>query len=227
MHRTMSSGRSAGDFRTWVKLALLALLLSVSAVHASAQITGLNTTTGFLRAQAQPDECFLAIGDNLPFTKPPCLFSSPKVNQAYVWAMTEAPLGNEIWFGRWKPQCVTEGITFPTNLTPYQTPSWVCEFGKSPYSFLLPPELGDFRPPRIFLYNETTHVATDMTPTAPVTTSNPFGIDPLLYTTLGIRAAVTVGNTILLAGQALSLAPTTNFFAFDATTDAYRLQFGR
>lgn len=197
----------------------LVLLLGLGAFTASAQIPGLNTTIGNLRAKAQPDECFFALGQNLPFTKPPCLFSQPKVNQAYVWAMTEA--GNEIWFGTAaNPQCVTEAATFPTSAVPYQTPSWACEFSKSPYVSLLG-VLGDFRPPQLFVYNEATKQNIEVTPKQPVSTSNPLGLDPLLYTTLGIRAAVTVGDYVFLAGQALSTTPQMNFFVFRASTHAY------
>jgi len=70
------------------------MLFSVTAGRvAEAQptpIAGLTTTHGELRAKAQPDECFSFIGTNFPFSAPPCLFSQPKVNQAYVWAMTKA-----------------------------------------------------------------------------------------------------------------------------------------
>jgi hypothetical protein len=200
------------------KSILIAMLFSACGFLASAQIAGLNTTIGNLRAHAQPDECFIALGHNLPFTKPPCLFSEPKVNQAYIWAMADS--GPEIWFGTVaNPQCVTQAVTFPTS-TPYQTPSWACEFSQSPYASLLG-VLGDFRPPQLFVYNKSTAQLTNVTPPKPVSPSNPLGIDPLLYVTLGIRAAVVAGDYILFAGQALSTTPQMNVFVFRASDHSY------
>ncbi|MCU1259223.1 MAG: hypothetical protein JWO80_2108 [Bryobacterales bacterium] len=185
------------------------------------QIFGLGTTNGFVRAQAQPDECFSSIGHNFPFSKPPCFFSTPKVNQAYIWGMTDA--GADIWFGTIaNPQCITEGglVSDPSQLVPYQTDSWVCEFGSSPYSpTFLPAIIGDFRPPQIFVYNKSTKSVMNMTPTAPVSSSNPFGLDPLVLTTLGIHAAATIGNLVLLGGE--SLLGGINLFAFRADTHEY------
>ena len=50
-------------------------MLSVVAVHrqAAAQsqpIPGLTTTNGALDAKAAPDECFIAVGVNIPFARP-------------------------------------------------------------------------------------------------------------------------------------------------------------
>lgn len=189
----------------------------------------LPTTNGSLRAKAQPDECFsiFGIGYNLPFTKPPCFFATPKVNQAYIWGITDGGIG-ELWFGTVaNPQCVTEGglaaASTPPNLNPvpYKTDSWVCDFGKSPYSpVLLPPIVGDFRPPQMFYYNKSTLQLTEVTPKVPVSSTNPLGLDPLVESTLGIHAAVTIGNTVLLAGESLLLNGI-NLFAFNATTHQY------
>lgn len=189
----------------------------------------LPTTNGSLRAKAQPDECFsiFGIGYNLPFTKPPCFFATPKANQAYIWGITDGETG-ELWFGTVaNPQCVTEGglsaVSQPPNLNPvpYKTGSWVCEFGKSPYSpALLPPIIGDFRPPQMFYYNKTTFQLTEVTPKAPVSSTNPLGLDPLVESTLGVHAAVTIGNVVLLAGESL-LQDRINLFAFNAGTHQY------
>lgn len=206
--------------RICVRIALLLPLLWLSgAMDAQAQIP-LNTTIAYLRGKAVPDECFLAIGANLPFTKPPCFLSQPKVNQAYVWAMTQA--NETIWFGTVaNPQCITQsGLFPPETLVPYRTESWVCEFGKSPYvPWLLPALAGDFRPSQIFAYNTQTKALVEMTPKVPVTPENPLGVDPLLLLTRGIRAAATIGNLVLLAGP--SLLTGMNFFAFRADTKEY------
>jgi hypothetical protein len=198
----------------------LAMLASVDAY--AQPISGLPTTTGTLVAKAQPDECFFAIGFNLPFTKPPCIFSQPKVNQAYVWAMTRA--GSDIWFGTTaNPQCITQGAlgaVDPALLTAYKTPAWVCEFGSSPYSpWLLPALIGDFRPPQLLVWDSVNRVVIDVTPKAPVTATNPLGLDPVLQLTRGIRAAATIGDLVMLVGP--SLIGGLNFFFYDATTHEY------
>src|SRR5271155_4242781 len=55
--------------------------------------------TNQLVAKAQPDECFVGIGNtaNQYPAGPTCTTGSPKVNQAYVWGLTEA--NSELWFG--------------------------------------------------------------------------------------------------------------------------------
>src|SRR5437588_10626124 len=88
----------------------LFLLPKAQAQPPNQVIPFLPTTNGSLRAKAQPDECFsiFGIGANLPFTKPPCFFSTPKVNQAYIWGITDA--GTDLWFGTVaNPHCVTDG----------------------------------------------------------------------------------------------------------------------
>lgn len=220
LNAVLGRRRLSHIIHAYLIVAATTALLTFGWSSAEGQVTGLNTTTGILRAKAQADECFSSIGSNLPFTKPPCFFGQPKVNQGYIWAMTEA--NNEIWFGTVaNPQCITEGGLSATAPTPYQTPSWVCEFGKSAYAALLPAQFGDFRPSQVFVYNKTTHSLTDLTPKAPVSASNPLGIDPIMYTTLGLRAAVTIGDLVLLAGQALSVTPGLNFLAFRASDHAY------
>ncbi|MES1258609.1 MAG: hypothetical protein ABUS51_09265 [Acidobacteriota bacterium] len=195
------------------------LLIGLKAVPAYGQIP-LNTTNATLQAKAQPDECYFGLGKNFPFTKPPCLFSQPKVNQGYIWGATTA--GTNIWFGTVaNPQCVTEGGLFPPEtLTPYQTDSWACEFGVSPYvPTFLPASIGDFRPPQIFVYDTTTHALTEKTPKLPVSASNPLGLDPIVYATRGFRGAVTIGNLVLIAGP--SLLGGLNFLVFRADTLDY------
>jgi hypothetical protein len=199
---------------------LIVLGIAVTTVEAQS-IAGLTTTQGTVRAKAQPDECFSFLGTNLPFTTPPCLFSQPKVNQAYVWAMTKAR--HDMWFGTAaNPQCIAQaGLSLdPSTWIPYRTPSWACEFGSGPYSpWLLPAIIGDFRPPQIFLWDRAKAVLVEMTPKAPVTADNPFGFDPVLASTRGIRAAATFGNLVMLAGP--SLFGGLNFFFFQADTRAY------
>ncbi len=202
-------------------IALAIPVVLVLATVAEAQ-TPLNTTNAYLRGKAQPDECWVGIGQNTPFSRPPCIFNNgrPKVNQAYVWAMAEA--GQNIWFGTIaNPQCITQSGLFPPNsLVPYATESWACEFDKSPYvPALLPGIIGDFRPPQMFVYNKTTRQVTEITPRVPVSLTNPLGIDPLMYITRGIRAAAVINNMVLFAGP--SLVSGLNLFAYRADTGQY------
>jgi hypothetical protein len=185
-------------------------------------LSGLTTTRGTLLAKAQPDECFVALGVNLPFTRPPCTFSQAKVNQAYIWAMTRS--GTDVWFGTAaNPQCITHGalgVLDPSVLVPYRTNSWACEFGASPYSpWLLPAFIGDLRPPEILMWNSATSTLYDMTPRQPVTPQNPLGLDSAIALTRGIRAAATFGGMVMLAGP--SLFGGLNFFFYDAATREY------
>lgn len=175
----------------------------------------LMTTNRELRAKAEPDECFRGAGLNKPFAAPPCSDGIPKVNQAYVWAIAEA--GDDIWFGTFaNGNCVTGGTLSPDpqNLVPRLTPSYVCEYGAGPFSpSPLPPPVGDFRPPQIFVYNKNTKTHVNVTPTIP---GNPPQPTPLVQQTLGIRSAARLGNLVLLGG--LGLRGGINLFAFDTYT---------
>jgi hypothetical protein len=205
--------------------AIVLLLCGVARPATAQPIDSLTTTNGMLRAKATPDECFLGVAINFPFTKPPCGFGTPKVNQAYVWAMTKAP--GTIWFGTTaNPQCLTQGglASDPTQLRPYRTTSAACEFGSSPYvPWLLPAAIGDFRPPQMFVYDTTTHELRDVTPKVPASRTNPLGFDPRVAATRGIRAAATVGNLVMMVGP--SLLGGLNFFFFQADTQEF-LGFG-
>ena len=202
-------------------IAMLLGIMALTAVPAHAQLSGLNTTTGFLRAKAAPDDCWLGLGANLPFQMPACSGgATPKVNQGYVWAMTEA--GDKIFFGTLSNgQCVTAGGLVSTP-TPYATDSWACEFGDSVYSkppiSLLPGNLGDFRPPKMYVYSKTSQTTTEITHYVTPTITNPLGFDPFVQSTLGIRAATTIGNLVLMAGPTLNALGGLTFFAYDATT---------
>ena len=199
----------------------IALSLTASVSASGQPIPGLTTTQGVIRAKAQPDECFSFIGGNQPYTKPPCVWSQPKVNQAYVWSIAQA--GSDVWFGTAaNPECMAQaGLREnPGELVSYRTSSWVCEFGASPYSpWLLPDIIGDFRPPQIFVWDKSAGVLIEMTPRAPATPDNPLGLDSTVSSTLGFRAATTIGNLVIVAGP--SLLGGLNFFFFRADTRAY------
>jgi len=191
----------------------LRLLLAAS-FFASVGIAGaapppipLPTANGQLLSKAQPDECFNGIGQPYP-SGPPCATGQPKVNQAYVWGLAKS--GNKIWFGTVpNTHCLVQGA-FLGSTSPYTTASWVCEFGSSqPATALsLPAAIGDFRPPRIYVYDTITQTTTEKTLAG--------GAAALLSSTIGIRAAGTVGDVVLRAGPALSGG--INVFAFQAST---------
>jgi len=208
------------------------------------------STNRALQSKAPADECFAGMGlTTALFTKPPCppatLASAnrAKVNQGYIWAMTEG-VNDDLWFGTLSNgQCVTQGGITPAGTTPvpYETDSWICEFANSKYiPSVLPSSaavIGDFRPPRIYWYNKTTKVTTDVTPSNPAwvnptppcptttTPCNPEGLVGALRNTIGIRAAATIntatGPIVLLAGTNLSPALGLTFFAYDANTHAF------
>jgi hypothetical protein len=150
---------------------------------------GFATLTGYLRAQASPDECWTGLGKNTRWDFPPCTATQiGKTDQGYIWGAT---LYNDIlYFGTTaNPDCVGEGFTATqlsqnaNSLTQgYVTNTWACEFGQSPYSLTtcpalpvttcpwskfglaLPDNIADFRPPRFYAYNVLTHVMKDITP---------------------------------------------------------------
>ncbi|MGD9868600.1 MAG: hypothetical protein AB7I59_22965 [Geminicoccaceae bacterium] len=169
-----------------------------------------------LVAKAQPDECFDGIGVDYPTPNPDgsCPQGQPKVNQAYVWGLTQG--GSELWFGTApNVHCLVVG-GFLGGTTPQETRSWTCEFGQSEIARdnpLLPAAIGDWRPPKAYSYNLRTKQLTNRTPTA--------GPAALLFrATLGIRSAGSRGGVVFLAGPALNTSGGINFFAFSSATGA-------
>ncbi len=161
-----------------------------------------------LLAKASPDGCFVSIGNqsnvyNPQFGNDPLVCpkgSAQKVNQSYVWGLTQS--GNGLWFGTApNVHCMVIGGYLQIDL-PFQTQSYACEFGDSPFSPPLPPAIGDWRPPRIFLYDLSTGQLTEKTPIG----------DPLLQSTLGVRSAGALNGVILLGGP--DFVSGINLFAF-------------
>jgi hypothetical protein len=159
-----------------------------------------------LLAKAKPDECFNGPGVPYTGTVPLCEFGVPKVNQAYVWGLAKS--GSDLWFGTApNTHCLVLGPSLGITAT-LQTPSYVCEFGESQYSPPLPPAVGDWRPPDLFLYDTQAMTLTDMAPA-----------DPLFRTAVGIRSAGTLDDVVILGGPGLQGG--ISLFAFDAQTHAY------
>ncbi len=160
---------------------------------------------GELLAKAQPDECFDGVGSVYP-PGPPCVTGKAKVNQAYVWGLTQ--VGQALWFGTaTNVHCMVLGAYLGLT-TPIENKSWVCEFGDSQYSPPLSAAIGDWRPPRIYTYNTAGDILTEKTPP-----------DLRIGFTLGLRAAANLNNVVLLGGP--SLTGGINLFAYQADTGAY------
>jgi hypothetical protein len=162
---------------------------------------------GTLLAKAEPDECFYGLGDpRNAYGATDCDHGTWKVNQAYVWGLTERR--NVLWFGTApNVHCLVVG-TFLGQELPHQTDSWVCEFGESNVSPPLPGAVGDWRPPQIFSFDTRAARLTERTPD-----------DPRIASTLGIRSAGSLGRVVFLAGPALLGG--INVFAFDTKGGAY------
>ncbi len=151
-----------------------------------------------LLAKAEPDECFYGIGDprnnyNPDFNNQSCLDGAgvPKVNQAYVWGLAKS--GDKLWFGTMaNVHIIVIGALMGMIgeiPTPIETDSWVAEYGESKFAqppYSLPPALGDWRPPRIFLYDTASKTLLDKTPP-----------DLLINSTLGLRSAGTLNNVMI------------------------------
>ncbi len=204
----------------WTRVSLAIRLLTIGASFlASAPAmfadSGGQTTNWDLKKKAAPDECYVSLGGNLPFTTPPCNQGFPKVNQGYVWSLDENTTTGDLWFGTFaNPQCITYAgvLPDPNSAKPHQTSSWACEFGLSPYvpNPIPAAALGDFRPPQIFVYNKNSDSLIEVTPPP----QSP--VYPLLQSTRGIRVAVVMGNLVLMGGP--GLAGGINLFAYRADT---------
>ncbi|GIG89268.1 PT domain-containing protein [Plantactinospora endophytica] len=168
-----------------------------------------------LLAKAMPDECFGGIGTPSP-PQWQCEYGKPKVNQSYVWGLTKS--GNHLWFGTAaNVHCLTLGISL-TEAKPIENDDYVCEYGESRQRAtnpFIPPAAGDWRPPKVYLYDTSTRKLTDKT--AAITTKSP--LDRVrLESTVGIRAAGTHRGVVLLGGPGVLGI---NLFAFDAKSGRY------
>ena len=145
---------------------------------------------------------------------PACIGGQPKVNQAYVWGLVKN--GTNVWFGTIaNTHCLVMGSYLGLSI-PNENLSWVCEFGNSTTSPLLPAPLRDFRSPKVYIYNTTTDTLTDKTPLI-IAAGAPHSTR--LNATIGLRSAGSIGNLVILAGP--SLAGGINLFAFNGLTGAF------
>lgn len=157
-----------------------------------------------LLAKARPDECFNGIGQ--PITRPDangvCATGQPKVNDAYVWGLTQA--GDNLFFGTLaNTHCLVEA-SFLGVEAGHVTPLWVCEFDASRSG------TGDFRPPNMYRYDLAAGALVSLNPPL-------FSFaDIVRRRTIGLRSAGNLDGVAFLAGPASSGG--INFFAFDADT---------
>ncbi|GAA3732361.1 hypothetical protein GCM10022225_12990 [Plantactinospora mayteni] len=168
-----------------------------------------------LLAKAAPDECF---GGSSP---PPrawagCEDGQPKVNQSYVWGL--AASGDNLWFGTApNVQCLTIGTSLAVT-APIENDDYVCEYGESPQRSenpAIPPAGGDWRPPKIYVYNKPTRKMVDKT----AAIRGRSEVDrQRLESTVGIRAAGSHQGVVLLGGPSILGL---NLFAFDGTSGRY------
>jgi hypothetical protein len=162
-----------------------------------------------LLANAEPDECYAGIGVDYP-DGPPCPVGSiEKTNQAYVWGLTQT--GDSLWFGTGANiLCTTYGVFLDPE--PTENDYYVCEFGESQIARENPsvdPSVGDWRPPKIYRYDLTTHTLIDQTPD-----------DPMIELSMGIRSAGSHNDVVFMAGGSLDNNGII-MFAFDSDTREY------
>jgi len=174
-----------------------------------------------LLAKAQPDECFVGIGQPRP-DGPPCEQGVPKVNEAYIWGMTQDSRGR-LWFGTVANYICANfvatsflsdvvGDIFGGSSLANVNSSYVCEFEQS-VSNPGRPSLGDWRPPNVYMYDPDARQLKNATPD-----------DPVVQRTFGFRAAGYHDGLIFMAGQHFD--PDTGFdgltmLAFDAESSEY------
>jgi hypothetical protein len=150
-----------------------------------------------LAFKSLPDECFVGIGstaDVFPHAPPCPKGSTPKVNQAYAWGMTQT--GSHLWIGTAvSGDCLTRAgqALVSKQPSPVQTPSYVCEFAARTAPPVTP-GYGDWRPPKIYHYDTSLQKITDYSSAA----------GPNLNKTVGIRSAGSTSSIVLLAGLSIN-----------------------
>ena len=175
-----------------------------------------NVYTRELLAKAEPDECFNGIGVVVTDTLPDCDNGQPKVNESYIWGMTD--YAETIWFGTASNvHCLVIGGYLGFNL-PVETDSYVCEFEAGPYASALFPAIGDWRPPALYIYDDENDTLTDISPNG--LTGYPFA-PRFVSNTLGIRSAATFGDYVFFGGPAITPTLSINLFLYNAADRTY------
>jgi hypothetical protein len=159
---------------------------------------------------AEPNACFAGIGEPYP-PGPPCPEGSQeKIDQAYVWGLTQE--GNSLWFGTGANVLCTTTALFLGDTDPDASRSFVCEYGDGAFAQShpnLPDQYGDWRQPYIYEYDLTQKKLIDRSPRT----------DPNFRRSMGLRSAGSYNGVVFLAGGSLNGGII--LFAFDANTKAY------
>ncbi|OYT13695.1 MAG: hypothetical protein B6I19_03825 [Bacteroidetes bacterium 4572_114] len=169
-----------------------------------------------LLTKNEPDETFYGIGDPRNNYNPyvPHFTTDSTIakhNQSYVWGMTSAE--DNVWFGTGPNVLEMVLGAYLQVTTPYQSCPWVAEFGESQFSPPYPPELGDWRPARVFMWDDSSKTRVEKTP--------PMAQAPVLQSTLGLRSAGTIGDLIILAGTNVAEDFGINFLAYNNATGEF------
>ena len=196
--------------------AVLVVGLGGLASPASAKADDGDTYTSTLLAKAKPDECFNGIGQTYP-VGPPCAEGQAKVNQAYVWGLTK--IGSDVWFGTGaNVNCLVSGATLDS-YTPVVNSDYVCEYAESQTvrdDPTWPVEIGDQRPPQVWLYNACTKKSVNKSAEISAKSADDA---KRLRETIGLRAAGNLNGVVFFGGPALN--DSLNLFAFDAHTNRF------
>ena len=205
--------------RTRSRLTATAAVLMLAVAGTATPAEAAAAANGYrlaLLAKAKPDECFNGIGQPYP-AGPPCAVGQAKVNQAYVWGLTK--VGDDVWFGTGtNNQCLTSGATLDV-ITPVLNQDYVCEYGESQIvkaDPTIPAAIGDMRPPQVWLYDAHQHRSYDESGQIRAKSADDA---ERLRTTIGLRAAGSFGDVVLLSGPTVD--ERLNMFAFDARSKQY------
>ena len=173
-------------------------------------------------AAAQPDECYSGLGMRVdPISEDPFIcpdlgdpehpdYAIPYTSQSYVWSLTEYQ--NKLWFGTGANVVCTTSGAFLSDVNAGGVGSGVCEYGESwvlDQIPNLPPIYGDWRPPKIYLYNLSTKTLVDRTPYN----------DRNINRTFGLRSAGSHNGVVFFAGGRLGGGII--MFAYNADTGTY------
>lgn len=223
MHTRISRPRA----KSVATLLCVGALLVASAAGASADLTpdplripsgeSGQTLERNVLAKAAPDECFYGtehpVGPINPdgtcpdldvgtSEAPVMVEGTPKVNQAYVWGLTKE--SDSLWWGTGPNiHCLVMSGYLQSTAT-VQTDSYVCEPTRAPY--------GDFRPAKIYQYDERSDTQTDLTSRIPATSRAAY------LATTGIRSAGSLDGVVFFAGPTRAGI---NMFAFDADDGSF------
>lgn len=144
----------------------------------------------------------------------------PKVNQSYVWGLTEDSTG-DLWFGTASNVlCDVLNSYYGSVPAPYENSDYVCDAQQNPEE--------DYKPPRFFMYNPGTNTLTDETlKVAYAATLDKTGtLAKYLAGTLGLRSAGYDNGIVFMGGLYINstTTPTTLdvvLYAFNASTQAF------